>query len=69
MIRLHHIRKARIAAGLTQSELAAHLNVDRSAVAQWETGKTAPLARRLRDIAGALGCTVDDLLDPEDHSA
>ena len=56
------ICEARRKASMTQKEFADALGVSRSAVAMWETGKTAPCARMLPKIADVLGCTIDELL-------
>ena len=48
-------------AGYTQADLAKLLNVDQSAVSQWERGKVKPLKKILPAMAQALNCTVDDL--------
>jgi len=63
----HHlsrnIRRLRAAAGLTQYELAQASGVTPSTIARIESdseiGTTLTTATRL---AGALGCTVDDLI-------
>ena len=55
-----HLRKN---AGITQEELAEKLNIDRSAVAKWETGQALPKAERLSQIAKTLNCTIDELLN------
>jgi DNA-binding XRE family transcriptional regulator len=55
------IRAARLAAGLTQAQLASILGTHQSAVSGWERG-LAPRAHRLPQIAAALGVTVDALL-------
>ena len=56
------IQNFRLKKGLTQEELANIVKVDRSSVAKWETGKSAPRASLLPKVADALGCTVDELL-------
>lgn len=43
-------------------ELAELLEINQSAVAQWENGKTAPSFKRLKKLAEALECSVDDLM-------
>lgn len=54
------IRSARQAARLTQSELAAALNLSRSAVAQWESASgSAPSTASFARLAAALGCTFE----------
>lgn len=49
------IRRARLGASLTQSQLARHTGVNRSAVAQWERteGGTTPSVSNLANIAVA----------------
>lgn len=46
----------------TQEELAKKLDVERSAVAKWEIGKSQPQAARLIALAEIFGCTVDEIL-------
>lgn len=48
---------------LTQEELAAQLNVDRSTVAKWETGKSAPRSFMLIRLAKILKCPLEELFD------
>lgn len=48
-------------AGLTQAELAQRLNVDASAVSNWERGINPPLRKYRKLMADALDCTVKDL--------
>lgn len=55
-------KRAREKCGLTQQEVALHLNVDQSAVCQWETGKTKPRSSQLLKIAELYNCTVEELL-------
>lgn len=56
---------ARKKSGLSQAEVAMRLGISAAAVCQWETGNTAPDARRLPEIAELYGCTVDELLKKE----
>ena len=53
----------RKAAGLTQEALGERLEVEKSSVSEWESGKRTPTYSRLRTIAGALGVTLANLLD------
>lgn len=46
---------ARIAAGLTQSELAAAVGVDRSVVTRWELGVNHPRPARMARVRRVLG--------------
>lgn len=58
-----NLKKARQAAGVTQSSMADFFGVTRSAVAQWESGVTAPDVSKLRDIANYLHTSVGQLFD------
>lgn len=55
------IKELRQAAGLTQLELAIKVRVTPSAVYNWERGKNEPSATNLRDLAIALGVSMDDI--------
>lgn len=46
---------ARIAAGMTQSELATAVGVDRSIVARWELGVHRPRPARMARVRRVLG--------------
>ena len=56
------IRELREAAGLSQQEMAVRLNVNQTAVSQWERGETAPDIGKLPELAVALRVTTDYLL-------
>lgn len=62
------IKSARIAKGMTQKDLAEKMQVDQSAIAQWETGKTKPRFYRLKDMALVLGCPAEELLSEDDDN-
>jgi len=57
--RLRRLRRQR---GLTQDELAVAVGVSRSAVAQWESGRSGQATSHLRRLAEALGIQVNDLM-------
>ena len=57
------LAEVRFRAGLTQSGLAHRLGVNRNYVWRIETGEFSPSPARLRDIATALGCTLDDIVE------
>ncbi len=57
------IKEARQDAGLTQAELAQAVGVSRSAVAQWETGRTGQVGANLSRIATVLGVSAGVLLE------
>ena len=56
------LRAARVAAGLTQGQLAILLDVDRNTVNRAENGKNEPLATTIAAWAGACSVSVDSLL-------
>ncbi|WP_295735618.1 helix-turn-helix transcriptional regulator [uncultured Bartonella sp.] len=56
------IKNSRIAAKMTQEELARAVGKTRNAVAQWESGATHPRPNTLEDIAGALNVSLEWLL-------
>ena len=51
----HALVAARLAAGLTQQQLAAALGKPQSAVARWESGQHQPRVDVLQAVAAALG--------------
>ena len=54
----------RRALGLTQEDLAAHLGIERSTVARWETGATQPLPSIRPRLAKALQVPSAQLAGP-----
>ena len=57
--RLHSLRLTK---GLTQSQLAATLDISEPSISAWEKGKSRPKAARLEEVATALGVTLGELL-------
>lgn len=60
---MRSVKALREAKKLTQSELAARLNVGQTTVAMWETGDSFPRADKLPELARILGCRIDDLFE------
>lgn len=56
------LRRARKAAGMTQADLAGHLEVPRELIGRWETSG-APRAERVAQLARVLGVELSALLD------
>jgi transcriptional regulator with XRE-family HTH domain len=52
------IKRARVALGFSQEDLADAVKISRQAVAQWESGKCEPDPWHLKVIAGVLRVTV-----------
>ena len=59
------LTQARKAAGLTQADVAAKLNVSRQAVSRWERGQSKPSTQKLLALGGLYGASVDRLLHLE----
>jgi len=57
-----NVRRLRIAAGLSQAELAERMGVDRSYVSGLEQGQRNPTVVTLWHIAKALGASLQDLV-------
>ena len=55
-------KDARLKAGLTQSDVARKLNIDRSTVAKWEAGEALPNASNLPILAKLFNCKIEYLL-------
>ncbi|MGN0995699.1 MAG: helix-turn-helix transcriptional regulator [Candidatus Ventricola sp.] len=56
------IASARMSAGMTQAQLAEAIGVKPQQVGNWERGERNPKLDALERIAGACGCTVQDLI-------
>ena len=59
---MNGIQSKRTLKRVTQEDLAVYLSVDRSTIAKWETGMSAPRAGTLKKLAAYFGCTIDELL-------
>ena len=57
-----NFRNARLAANLTQQQVADALKLNRSAIAHYETGDSMPNARNLQKICELLNITLNELL-------
>lgn len=56
------IRKKRIAAGLTQAQVAKAINVAQPAVSSWEKGKTAPTLANVVRLVDLLSISDEELV-------
>lgn len=57
-----NIRKRREALGLSQTELATEVNIERARISEYENGMRDMRLSKLQGIAAALGCEVERLL-------
>jgi transcriptional regulator with XRE-family HTH domain len=57
------LRELRQAAGLRQEDVAKKLNVDQTAVSNWERGKNPPLPKYRKKLCKMYGCTEEELLN------
>ena len=62
MLKVREIRKS---LGISQSELAQKVNVNQTAVSQWERGIVTPSLDNAKRLADVLGCTIDELYADE----
>ena len=56
------LKAARIAAGMTQQQLAAAAGLTQKDISRYESGKHEPGALTLKRLAQALGCSMDVLV-------
>ena len=56
-----NIRATRMAARMTQEQLAEAVGVSRQTVAKWESGETSPDLEHAAALADVLGTTIDGL--------
>lgn len=63
----NRIKNARIAKGLTQEELAKHMDVTRNAVGAWENGRALPPAKNFPRLASFLGVSTAYLQMESDY--
>lgn len=62
------IREARKKKGLTQKDIATHLNITDRAVSKWERGICAPDLALLEPLADILGVTITELIAGEEQA-
>jgi len=61
-----NISQRRSRLGLSQNDLAEHLDVSVMTISKWERGIKTPNVARLCELATALGCTPNTLLKGDD---
>ncbi len=55
------IKAARVNAGLTQNEVAKHLNLSKNTIVSYEAYRTTPNIETSKAMAKLYGLTVDDI--------
>ena len=55
------LKAARLAAGMTQAQLAKRMGCYQKDISRWENGRPMT-AETLKKLATALGCSMDDLI-------
>lgn len=60
-----NLKRYRKAAGLTQAEVAAELNVERSNISRYEANSYSPSIDMLKKLATLFGISLEQLLDNE----
>lgn len=55
------LRNMRIAAKLTQEQLAEKMNVSRQSIAKWENGESVPDVVKCHELAKILGMEIEDI--------
>lgn len=63
MILGEKIKALRLAAKLTQDELAGKLEISSQAISKWENGSCAPDIYMLPNLSVIFGVTIDELFD------
>lgn len=57
------IRKKRIEADISQTELARRLNVCKQTISAWEMNRNEPKIEMIKTIAKALGCEPNEIVE------
>lgn len=57
-----YIREQRKKLNLTQIQLAELMDVDQTAISQWETGRTKPTIKNLVRLSKILKCDLETLI-------
>ncbi len=61
------LAERRVAANLTQEDVAESLEVDQSTVSKWENGQSKPLAKHRKKLSYLYGCEQADLMESQDE--
>lgn len=61
------LKAARVKVGLTQSQVAEKLAVDRTTMVNWESGKTSPTLDNAQRMCRLYGISIADLAEPTER--
>lgn len=61
------LKAARVNAGLTQSQVAKKLAVDRATLMRWESGKSSPKLTDVQRMCRLYGISTADLAEPTER--
>ena len=61
-----NIAQLRKAAKMKQADLAEAMGVNRSTIAKWESGISAPKSAALPKLANVLGCSIEKLYESKE---
>lgn len=61
-----NIKPIREKLGISQAQLATTMNVNQTAVSQWERGAALPGCDKLPALAEALNCSIDELFSDKE---
>lgn len=63
-----NLKKARKAAGVTQKDLAAHLQVYQKDISRWENNELTPNIITFAKICKELNASADEILETGNHN-
>lgn len=63
------LKELREASGLRQMDVAKKLNVDQSAISNWERGTARPCRKYHKKLAQIYGCNISELFEVGDLNA
>ena len=66
---MNQIESFRKKKGLTQAQLASAIGYSENTIWRWENAQRVPNAEALKILARVLGCTIDELVSLDPHSA
>lgn len=62
------LKEIRTAKGISQVQLAYELGTTQGTISAWENQIWTPTFSNLKKLSNVLGCTIDDLIDPETNN-